>query len=202
MRPLCRRSTPAVKHGSVQKKNNWLRDGGDYYRRQQSEVVIDRQRPGEGYRHVLTVDDVRRFVDLLPNWNELSADLHAIVLAPGEPRANGWHTRGVVAVCAWDREQWQEIGLWWYEAHAVLLDRLGVAWHVTDPGWATALWTDGQIRAFQLLHILTHELGHHHDRITTRRQRTAARGEPYAEARAYEWEALVWDRYCREFGAP
>jgi hypothetical protein len=55
------------------------------------------------------------------------------------------------------------------------------------------------VRAYQLLHILTHELGHHHDRITTQSQKRAARGEPYAEAYARKYEALVWESFTRHF---
>ena len=42
-------------------------------------------------------------------------------------------------------------------------------------------WSAGQARAFQLLNILPHELGHHHDRITTSGKRRPQRGESYAE---------------------
>jgi hypothetical protein len=52
------------------------------------------------------------------------------------------------------------------------------------PGHVELRFTEGQARAYQLLHILPHELGHHHDRITTRSRRRSARGEPYAEAYA------------------
>ena len=63
-------------------------------------------------------------------------------------------------------------------------------------------WSAAQARAFQLLHILPHEIGHHHDQITTRRQRAAARGEPYAERYAHRVLDAVWGRYTATFGLP
>jgi hypothetical protein len=47
---------------------------------------------------------------------------------------------------------------------------------------------------------LLHELGHHHDRMTTRSRRVGCRGEGYAEGYAWEYERLVWDRYLATFG--
>src|SRR5947207_13763624 len=49
-------------------------------------VVFERRRPGKGYRHVLRKSDVERFIALLPDWDELSDGLDAIVLLPGDPR--------------------------------------------------------------------------------------------------------------------
>jgi hypothetical protein len=59
-------------------------------------------------------------------------------------------------------------------------------------------WTVEQARAFQLTYILSHELGHHHDRMTTRSWRVA-RGEPYAEAYALDMMRAVWPEYVRRF---
>lgn len=121
--------------------------------------------------------------------------LNAIVLAPAEDNTAGWHTTGVVAVCAWERELWTETSVDFYESHRALFERLGVPCERQRDGWIQCQWTEETVRAFQLLHILLHELGHHHDRITTRSSRRAARGEPYAENYAYAHEAEIWDRY-------
>ena len=73
---------------------------------------------------------------------------------------------------------WDEVagGL---DAHREILD-----WLEVECGGTEVRWMESQARAFQLLHILPHELGHHHDCMTTRTQRYAASGEPYAEAYA------------------
>ena len=131
--------------------------------------VIDRQRPGKGYRHVLMQRDIETFIGLLPDWAELSRGLNAIVLAPGEYRSNGWHTPGVVGVCAWEADLWVDYAVGHYEDHKPIFDRLGVASHSIENG-VMCEFTEAQARAYQLLHILLHELGHHHDRMTTKSQ--------------------------------
>ena len=57
-------------------------------------------------------------------------------------------------------------------------------------------------RAFQLLDVLLHEIGHHHDRMTTRSKVDAARGEDYAEEYARKYQSIIWDRYIETFGLP
>jgi hypothetical protein len=45
----------------------------------------------------MTKRDVHAFLELLPDWNELSRGLNAIVLAEGWDEADGWHDIGTVA---------------------------------------------------------------------------------------------------------
>ena len=61
-------------------------------------------------------------------------------------------------------------------------------------------FSEAQVRAYQLLHILLHELGHHHDRLTTKPCGKPNRGESYAEAYALRHEAVIWGRYQETFG--
>jgi hypothetical protein len=199
MRSDNRRTATRVRDGRVQKKNNWSPDRGDYFALRQDEVRIDRRAPGPGFRHVLTVPQLRSFVALLPDWDEVAAGLDAIVLDEGRD-CMGWHDNGVVAVCAWEQ------GLWWEdgdrgfeEEHRDLLDLLAVE-RATVGDRLQVRWTEEQARAFQLLHILPHELGHHHDRITTRSKREASRGERYAERYADQVLDAVWPAYVRRFG--
>jgi len=106
---------------------------------------------------------------------------------------------GLVAVCAWEEPLWDEdMCKNWYSDHVDVLDRLGVVVS-TDGPRVVADWTADQARAFQLLHILLHELGHHHDRMTTRSERRAARGEAYAERFALELADEMWDDYLRVY---
>ena len=95
-----RKATPRDKRGRVQKKNNWVETPG-YYNTPQALPFIDRRRPGAGYRHFLKKRDIYAFIDLLPDWPELSRGLNAIVLAPGQWDADGYHLPGVVHLCAW-----------------------------------------------------------------------------------------------------
>ena len=80
------------------------------------------------------------------------------------------------------------------------LKTMGVRSPGLRAGHVELRFTESQARAYQLLHILPHELGHHHDRITTRSQRRSARGEPYAEAYANRVADSVWPIYARTFG--
>ncbi len=198
MRQMNRKSAPQVSKGRVQKKNNpeWT---ASYYDTPPPSLTIDRQRPGAGYRHVLKQRDIEAFLALLPDWAELSKGLNAIVLAPGEYSLNGWHTPGVVGICAWEADLWVDYGAGHYEDHQAVFDNLGVSSHVIEKG-VMCEFTEAQARAYQLLHILLHELGHHHDRMTTRSRIRASRGEPYAEAYALTYEAQIWERYQETFG--
>ncbi|HEY3782622.1 MAG TPA: hypothetical protein VGL56_16180 [Fimbriimonadaceae bacterium] len=100
MRSQSRKVTPKVVSGKVQKKSSH-EPTFNYWDHDRGYPVIDRQRPGEGHRHLLTKSDIQKFIDLLPDWPELSKGLKAIVLAPDDDCA-GWHSEGVVAICGWD----------------------------------------------------------------------------------------------------
>jgi len=198
MRHINRKATPKVVDGQVQKKNDPERSPS-YYDTPPPALTVDRQRPGKGYRHLLMQRDIETFIALLPEWAELSRGLNAIVLAPGARSLNGWHTAGVVGVCAWEEDLWIDYAIVHYEDHKAIFDRLGVRSHPVENG-VMCEFTEAQARAYQLLHILLHELGHHHDRMTTKSKAQASRGEPYAEAYALRHEAVIWGRYQEAFG--
>jgi hypothetical protein len=201
MRIPQRKSTPRVKGGRVQKKNNWSLTG-DYYITPQAYPVVDRLDPGPGYRHLLYRKDIYAFIDLLPEWQELSVGLNAVILAPGSWGDDGSYEvptgGGIVTITAWPRALWQEVDTHYALDHRDVLDRLGVDAE-SQKGCVLLKWTESQARAYQLLHIFLHELGHHHDRMTTKRQANTSRGEPYAEAYARRHEGLIWDRYLAAF---
>ena len=193
-----RKNAPRVRDGDVQFKSNhtltyhWSQVHLDRY-------VVDRERPGVGYRHLLRQADLHRFVALLPDWEELSRGVDVLLLAQGDPDALGWYSQGNVAVCAWRREL---PGVWctgFVEEHEPVLERLNVPREERDDGtWLG--WDEQTARGFQLMHILLHELGHHHDRMTTRSQARCSRGEPYAEGYALRYADELWKAYFREFG--
>ena len=201
MRQINRQSTPKVTDGKVQKKNNpeWT---ANYYDTPPSALVIDRQRPGKGYRHFLLQRDIETFIGLLPDWAELSQGLNAIVMAPGQGRYFGYHSPGVVHICAWKDDLWlryrgNEVGL---EKNLSIYRRLAVPCEPDEDGRISCKFDSTTVRAFQLLDVLLHELGHHHDRLTTKSKVRASRGEPYAEAYALRYEAAIWERYQEAFG--
>jgi len=210
-----------VRDGRVQKKNNWRPDRDDYFAVAQTEIRIDRRDPAWGCRHLITVAQLRAFLELLPDWDEVAVGLRAIVLDSADD-SMGWHDRGVVAVCAWSHEVWWELAEWdWVKDHQGVLEHLGVSHRalsteeaferilaIVGPRFARqptrqfaeVRWSEAQARAFQLLHVLPHELGHHHDRMTTRSRRQPARGENYAERYAHRVMEVVWPAYAAAFG--
>jgi hypothetical protein len=188
-----------VQFGRVQKKNNWKLDRGDYYALKQDEIRIDRRAPGRGHRHLITIAQLRTFLGLLPDWEEAAIGLDAIVLAPYRDNTMGWCTPGVVAICAWAHELWwHDLDPWFEAEHAHLFELLEIEPVKLGPR-VEVRWTANQARAFQLLHILPHELGHHHDRMTNRSKSHLARGEPYAEHYANLALEQIWPAYGRHF---
>jgi hypothetical protein len=209
-----------VRDGRVQKKNNWSFDRGNLTAVAPRDVAVERRKPGEGYRHVMTVSDLRTFLELLPDWDELAVGLRAIVLG-GEEACDdcmGWYgPPGLIGICGWDHDLWWDIiEESWLDEHRPVLELLNVERRLLSEQEERELlgpfagsfddrsfelrWTAGQARAFQLLHILPHELGHHHDRITTSGKRRPQRGESYAENYANHVVRAVWSAYTRTFG--
>ncbi len=201
MRQHNRKSTPQVVGGRVQKKNNPERTA-NYYTTPPPSLVIDRQRPGKGYRHLLLQRDIEAFIRLLPDWAELSRGLHAIVLAPGDWECFGYHTPGVIHVCAWETDLWlrYRTGEANLDKNLPIFKRLGVPCKSNEDGRTYCEFSQSTVRAFQLLDVLLHELGHHHDRMTTKSKVRASRGEPYAEQYALAYEARIWEQYQETFG--
>lgn len=103
MRARQRKTSPRVIGGKVQRKNRWT-STPSYWNRRQPVPVIDRREPGRGYRHLILQRDVFAFIELLPDWEELSLGLDAVVLAQGNRSCYGWHNDGVIGLCAWNRE--------------------------------------------------------------------------------------------------
>lgn len=198
MRRINRKTSPKVIGGLVQRKNNWA-PTPDYYNTVQRLPVIDRKRPGKGFRHLLKQKDIHDFIGILPDWNEISVGLDAIVLAPGSWDAFGYHARGVVHICAWDENVWTELAKEGYEQEREILEKLNVECEQMEDR-VLCKFTENTARAHQLLATLLHELGHHHDRMTTRSKLYADRGESYADEYAKAYSEQIWIEYQETFG--
>ena len=195
-----RKTAPRVVGGRAMRKNRHEQTRGLIDETRGYPIIV-RERPGRGYCHVVSQRQILAFVELLPDWAELSRGLHAIVLAPGNESADGTHNRGVITLDAWEAELERVVVASWYAAHANVLDRLGVPcepFREDDEDVVRCKFDRRTARDFHLLHVLLHELGHHHDRMTTRTRRDCARGEHYAESFALERERVVWERYCSQ----
>jgi hypothetical protein len=193
-----RRTATKVKHGRVQPRNRHLPTGLLGY-------VIDRESPGRGCRHVLSKRDLLAFIDLIPDWNRLSWRLERIVLA-SDSTLDGHYAfyhreeTGAIFLHAWHEDLWSEFDTDHFESHRELFERLGVSCDHTKEG-VLCRFTEAQARAFMLLHVFLHELGHHHDRLRQIHQKSTS-GEDYAERFATSRFEPLWPEYVRVFGDP
>ena len=189
-----RKTTPSVIDGKVVPSGRWP----SFEKTPQPAPVIDRRRPGKSFLHLLKKADVRLFLELVPGWHRISEGLDAIVLSPGCTETYGWHIPGVVHVGAWPRDLWEVVSEEFLDDNADILGRLEVpVAPCGDDYWLK--WTWEKARAFQLLDVLLHELGHHHDRMTTPTQFDIARGERFADEFAQTYRDLIWDDFLHHF---
>ena len=139
-----RKSTPKVRNGKVVRKNRTDRSP-DLWLTPPGKPVIERERPGRGYKHVVMKRDLEKFIGLLPNWDELSRGLRLLMIARGEWDTLGWYDhRGFVAICAWDREIEGDYDRDFIEEHREVLDRLGVQVRYNS----RIQWTEHTARGF------------------------------------------------------
>ena len=192
------KTAPKVRDGKVQHKNRHSQT--PRYPDIKNKPIIHRERPGFGCQQLITKKQLFQFIDLLPNWNELSEGLDLILLAEGDSSLLGWYRPGIVAICAWETELQKEWDIDFVEEHDVVLDRLGVDREPSeDEDTELCLFDRNSARGFQLMHIFLHELGHHHDLMTTRSQADCCRGEDFAEDYANRYADQLWDKYFKIF---
>ncbi len=198
MRNFNRKLTPKVVGGAVLRKNNHAKTS-NYWNTAQENVIIDIEKPGNGYKHFLKKKDVLKFLELIPNWKKFSQDLDAIVLAEAGEGWDGYYNNdGVICIAAWEKDLDVLLDNEYYADHKKLLDRLKVSCTKMKDGYYCE-FSVNQIKAFQLLHILLHELGHHYDRIKTKSKYESSRGEQFAEDFAFKYEEQMWIDYQDAF---
>ena len=100
-------------------------------------------------------------------------------------------------MCAWDgyEQIWDEE---FTEEHRQVLEQLNVPVEEISDGFRCR-FTGKTARGFQLMHVFLHEVGHHYDRMQTKRKICAPRGEGYAEGFANRVAEMIWPRFYREF---
>lgn len=165
---------------------------------QYRELLIRREPPGKGFHHFLNRKIVRSFIELLPQWTDITRGLDYILLARAEPGCDGWYDGKVVAISAWEQDCWRSIPSDYYAEHRLVLKRLNVETVKIGQNYLCK-FNPSSVRAFQLIHVLLHELGHHFDRISSSSGRASSRGELYAEKYAACYEEMIWERYGDRF---
>jgi hypothetical protein len=194
-----RRTATKVKDGRVQRKNRHRPTGHDGY-------VLDRESPGRGFRHVVSKRDVQAFIDIIPEWHRLSERLERIVLASPSDGCDGlyqfYHREetGAIFLHAWRDDLWTDLSTTYFDSHQHIFERFGVSYDRMKDH-VTCRFTEAQARAFMLVHVFMHELGHHYDRIH-QKHIGSSKGEHYAERFANSRFDQLFPVYVRVFGCP
>jgi len=197
--PLNRRTATQVRDGRVQRKNRHRPTGHNGY-------VLDRESPGRGFRHVLSKRDVQAFIEVVPEWAKFSQNLERVVLAAHRDDSDGFYEfyrreeTGAIFLNAWRDDLWIDLDTTYFDAHRGIFERFGLS-HDRMDDHVACRFTEAQARAFMLLHVFMHELGHHHDRIHQRHW-GSSKGEDYAEKFATSRFEQLFPRYERAFGHP
>jgi hypothetical protein len=147
--------------------------------------IVQRQ-PGDGYRHILTADDIRRRLAEVPQ--QFVQSLEVVQLSRMTRKKLGFPCYGI---------QWG-VSIYLYPIELDLIERhaapptprqrtearmYGGVWEQEPSGVWRLTWTEETIRDFYLNNILIHELGH---LVDTRNTRYMER-ERYAEWFAVEY---------------
>jgi hypothetical protein len=214
MRRERRRTALKVVDGKVQRKNRWTLTPNHFGR---STFTIERRRAGYEYRHVLKREDIYRFVELVPDWNDLAKGINKVILDAGSRTLLGWFSPGKVAVCALGVDQEVTFDKKYFYRDIDFFDRLGVSYeNATDSEEVEERAGDARedigdrvlchfnpstAKCFQLMRVLLHELGHHCDYMTNRKA-SCTRGEDFAENYGRRVEKKLWSDYVRAFGDP
>ena len=194
-----RRTATKVKDGRVQRKNRHRPTGHDGY-------VLDRESPGRDFRHVLSKRDVQAFIDIIPDWERYCERLERIVLSSRSESCDGayefYHREetGAIFLHAWHDDLWTDLTPSYFDSHQQIFETLGVSYDRSEDS-VTCRFTEAQARAFMLLHIFMHELGHHFDRIH-QKHLGSSKGEDYAERFAVNRFEQLFPAYVRAFGHP
>jgi hypothetical protein len=110
--------------------------------------------------------------------------LERIVLASYSQEAEAAHfyyhreETGAIFLGAWPDDLWSEYPAPYFNDHQQIFDRLGVSYDRLEDR-VMCRFTEAQARAFMLLHVFMHELGHHFDRIH-QKHFGSTKGEDYA----------------------
>ena|ERR1700677_635633 len=192
------RTARKVKDGKVQKKNNHRLTVWRGF-------VVDRDSPRKGFKHLVAKREIFDFVELIPDYKSLLFGLERIQLSSGSETSDGRYIRhsdsgtGTIEIEAWKSDLVQEIPLRYFEDHQSIFDKIELKFEKRDD--MVLCWFDeAKAKAFILLHVFIHELGHHHDKMNGKKRGT--RGEMYAETFANQLEDVVWPLYVARFGKP
>jgi len=193
-----RKTATRIKKGTVQRKNRHAKTP-NYWNKRQTEIQIDIENPGKGYKHFLKKRDIKQFLEILPYRDIIDIELDAVILGKYNlSGCDGYYWNGIICICAWEKEMTRSMGLKYFEFHKEMFDKLGLKYSVKEDD-VICYFTENQIKAFQLLRVMTHEIGHHIDRIKTKSKKRCPNGEKFANYVELDLEAKLWDKYFEYF---
>ena len=155
---------------------------------------------------MITKAHIQSFVELIPEWERYSERLERIVLARHHHDCDGMYKfyhreeSGAIYLHAWSDDLWTEMAIPYFREHQSLFDRIGVRYDLEE-SLVRCYFSEPQARAFTLLHVFLHELGHHFDRIHQKHS-GSTKGEDYAERFANSHFDILFPRYVEVFGHP
>jgi hypothetical protein len=199
MPAIVRRTATKVVNGQVTRKSRYDLTGDRGY-------FIRKEPAARGFTHVVSRNQLREFLKIVPGWPEVADRLDAIVLTGGSTGYFGYHSvfrhsnLAMIALCAWEKNLWKTFGYDFYRDNRRVLDALGVDCRM-DFHSVTARFTVAQARAFSLLDVFMHELGHHQDWLR-RRGRGLPDKEKIADGYAARHFEQLFPIYCEKFGDP
>lgn len=194
------KTTPKVVDGKVQKKYNHAITAREGY-------TVDRKRPYKGFKHVITKKEIHDFIELIPDWEKLGIGIEAIILDEGGDNFDGlychyeYEKTGIIWLSAWPKEMWVDFNDEYFKEHQWHFDTIGLVYEKNKDEW-TCHFTEKQAKAFMLTHIFLHELGHHVDKLRSKKQNIMVGGEEYAEKFANDKFNEIWPSYVQRFGQP
>lgn len=168
--------------------------------------LIEKFPAGRGFRHVVSPTQLAAFIELIPDWGDHSHRLKRICLIGGSDDYFGYHARyrqvnsAMIALSAWSKKMWMPLSLGFFREHRDIFDALGVGYQLGLTA-ANCRFTVAQARAFTLLHVFMHELGHHRDWLRRRGVKLPGK-EEYAETFARRHFDLLLPAYKTRFGDP
>lgn len=208
-----RKTSPKVIGGQVLRKNNHKKTARLGY-------VVDRVRASKGFRHILRKKDIHDFVELISDWPKVSEGIESIILDSGDEFTDGYYRHydyedtSIIWLGAWPEDLWVERSDEYYQEHLWLFKKLQIVSEryvkkvescsgddkkqIEEVYWL-CFFTEAQARAFSLMHVFLHELGHHVDNFRSRK-RGCRGGESFAEQYAIKRFHEIWPSYLQRFG--
>jgi hypothetical protein len=143
------------------------------------------QPPGEGYRHVVTAQEVRERLAQLPEWMTSSVEVVQLSRMTRKKRTfpcYGMQWGNAIYLYPVEDDRIEHFTSPPKPSQIIEARMFGAQWQRVDDAWQL-IWTEAALKDFYLNNILIHELGH----ILDQRNRSYVDRERYAEWFALEY---------------